>query len=62
MKTKTYRIKTSLSDEAKRRATEYVAIKRELITESEMIGAAIEKGLKEITDEEITEILNRERD
>lgn len=61
MKTKTYRIKVSLSDEANKRATEYVAKERELITESEMIGAAIEKGLKDITDEEISEILNRER-
>ena len=61
MKTKTYRIKVSLSDEANKGATEYVAKERELITESEMIGAAIEKGLKDITDEEISEILNRER-
>ena len=61
MKTKTYRVKVSLADEATKRATEYVAEERELITESEMIAAAIEKGLKEITDEEISEILNRER-
>jgi hypothetical protein len=60
MKTKTYRIKVSLSNKATKRAAEYIAEERELITESEMIGAAIEKGLKEITNEEIKEIISKQ--
>ncbi|PKB90559.1 hypothetical protein A8A01_06155 [Ewingella americana] len=59
MGTKTYRIDERLSEEAKERATDFIAKKRELITEAQMIEAATEKGLKEITDEEILEIISR---
>lgn len=62
MGTKTYRVKKTLAEEAEKRVIKYIAEQKELITESEMIAAAIEKGLKEITNEEIREIIGRAED
>tara|TARA_R110002124_G_C8966688_1_gene514595 strand:- start:5143 stop:5328 length:186 start_codon:yes stop_codon:yes gene_type:complete len=53
MGTKTYRLDEKLSEKAIERAADFIARKRELITEAQMIEAATERGLKEITDEEI---------
>ena len=61
MGTKTYRMDERLSEDAKNRAADFVAEKRELITEAQMIEAAAEKGLKEITNEEILEIIRKGR-
>lgn len=61
MGTKTYRVKKTLAEEAEKRVIKYIAEEKELITESEMICAAIEKGLKKITNEEIREIISKQK-
>jgi hypothetical protein len=61
MGTKTYRVKKTLAEEAEKRVIKYIAEQKELITEAEMICIAIEKGLKEITNEEISEMIIRHR-
>lgn len=61
MQTKTYRVKIKLAESAEKRVIEYIAEEKELVTESEMISVAIEKGLKDIKNDEIREMVRRQR-
>lgn len=59
MKAKTYRVDAALAKAACEKMIDYIAENREAVTEAQIINASIEKGIKDLTHEEITEFLKR---
>ena len=57
MKAKTYRVDAALAKAACEKMIDYLAENREAVTEAQIINASIEKGIKDLTHEEITEFL-----
>lgn len=55
MDTKLYRVKKSLAKLAKDRRIIFIQEEGDVVTEAEIINAAIEKGLKEISNKDIKE-------
>lgn len=57
MKAKTYRVDAALAKTACEKMIDYIAENREPVTEAQIINASIEKGIKDLTHEEIAEFL-----
>lgn len=53
MDTKLYRVKKILGKKAKERRIKFVKEEGDIVTEAEIINAAIEKGLKTMSNEDI---------
>lgn len=57
MKAKTYRVDATLAQAAYEKMIDYIADNRKGVTEAQIINASIEKGIKDLTDEEITKFM-----
>ena len=55
MDTKLYRVRKALAKKAKERRIKFIQEEGDVVTEAEIINAAIEKGLKTISNDEIKE-------
>lgn len=53
MKQKIYRVDGELGEEAHKRRMEYISECKSDVTEAQIVNASIKKGLKELTNEEI---------
>lgn len=59
MDTKVYRVRKNLAKIAKAKRIKFIQEMGDIVTEAEIINAAIEKGMKEISSQEIKEITEK---
>lgn len=61
MKAKTYRVTSELSKAACEKMIEYITEKQEAVTEAQIINASIDKGIKDLTHEDIGKFIEGQK-